>query len=332
MSPKAAIAQGLIVGILIGVLVAFGWPWEALGVSTGTLALAVIVWWVGRAARRNVGDGSGPTAVSASDRRRVLYSFGLLVLPGLLIFILKLVHSFRAIPHDEASRSIALAMLLIAIAAAILVYASTLTDWFYVRPYLSGGCGSICMTSLEDQWRGVTRIWLLHRALAVLGAIAAITALTTLAANTWIRPLDEVLAGAIGGIAAIVAGYYLTRAASLLAIAINPPVQVGDVIQIAEEFNVHEPGEPREYFVVDVALEGVKLLQLQRGDRIARQGPDAKRTHDRSVDVLEISKLLRGRRAVRPCEGKCQLLTKHCGCKTSWLPTPKGEESAPEAT
>jgi hypothetical protein len=331
MSPKAAILQGLAVGILAAVLVAFGWPWEALGVTVGSVVLVGVVGWMGRQARGNLGKEEGPEAVDQNDRKKIFLSLGMLVLPGIVVFAFKHFQPFRAVPHDEASRSVTLAMLLIASAAAILVYVSTLADWFYVRPFLSGGCGSICATSLEDQWRGVTRIWLLHRALALLGVIAAITALTTLAANTWIRPIDEVVAGAIGGVAAIIAGYYLTRAASLLAIAINPPVQVGDVIEIAEEFNVHEPGEPREYFVVDVALEGVKLLRLGPSHVIPREGPDAKRTHDRSVDVMEISKLLRGRRAVKPCDEKCQRLTKHCGCKSSWLPKPKVEDSAPEA-
>jgi hypothetical protein len=331
VSPKAAILQGLAIGILAAVLVAFGWPWEALGITVGTVVLVGAVWWMGRRARGNLGKAEGPKSVDQDDRKKIVLSLGMLVLPGIIVFAFKHFQPFRAVPHDEASRGITLTMLLITNAAAILVYVSTLTDWFYVRPFLSGGCGSICATSLEDQWRGVTRIWLLHRAVAVLGVIAAITALTTLAANTWIRPIDEVIAGAIGGVAAIVAGYYLTRTASLLAIAINPPVQVGDVIEIAEEFNVHEPGEPREYFVVDVALEGVKLLQLGPGDVIPRDGPDAKRTHDRSVDVMEISKLLRSRRAVKPCDEKCQLLTKHCGCKSSWLPKPKVEDSVPEA-
>ena len=331
MSPNAAIAQGLAVGILLGVLVAFGWPWEALGIAIGSIALVAVVAWMGRRARGNLDKEDGPEPVDQKDKKKIALSLGMLVLPGVLVFASKWLEPFRAVPHDEASRNITLAMLLIATVAAILVYVSTLTDWFYVRPYLNGGCGSICATSLEDQWRGVTRTWLLHRALAVLGVIAAITTLVTLAANTWIRPIDEVIAGAIGGVAAIIAGYYLTRAASLLAIAINPPVQVGDVIEIAEEFNVHEPGEPREYFVVDVALEGVKLLQLQPGDVIPREGPDARRTHDRSVDVMEISKLLRGRRAVKPCAERCQLLTKHCGCKSSWLPKPDAEDSAYEA-
>ena len=329
MSTQAAIFQGLAVGILTAVLYAFGWPWEALGVAVGTFALVALAGWMGRKARGNLGGEGGPKPLNENDRKKILISLEMLVLPGLIVFALKSAQPFRAVPHDDASRSITLAMLLIADAAAILVYLSTLTDWYYVRPYLNGGCGSICATSLEDQWRGITRIWLLHRALAVLGVIAAITALTALAANTWIRPIDEVIAGAIGGVAAIIAGYYLTRAASLLAIAINPPVQVGDVIEIAEEFNVHEADEPREYFVVDVALEGVKLLQLRSGDVVPRKGPDEKRTHDRSVDVMEISKLLRGRRAVKPCEAKCQLLTKHCACESSWLP--KAEGSAPEA-
>jgi MFS family permease len=337
VSPNAAIIQGLIVGILIAVLEAFGWQWEAIGVAGGALALVILVAWIGRAPRRNFEDAPGSGRVKeegkeaeAVELKKIGLSVGLLVAPGLIVLLFKmLVNDFGDVPHGP-SRGTALAMILIAAVAGDLIYMSTLTDWFYVRPYLRGGCGSICATSLEDQWRGVTRIWLLHRALAVLGAIAAVTALTALAANTWIRPIDEVVAGAIGGVAAVIAGYYLTRAASLLAIAINPPVQVGDVIEIAEEFNVYEPDELREYFVVDVALEGVKLLRLGRDHLITRSGPDAKRTHDRTVDVMDISKLLRGRRAVKPCADKCQKLTEHCDCKVAWT-LPKRTEASTAA-
>ena len=165
-------------------------------------------------------------------------------------------------------------MLVIAAVAAYLIFMSTLMHSFYVLPHLRGGRGTICATSLEERWRAVTRIWLLHRAAATFGVIAGATALIALSANSWIRPIDETVAGVvIAAIATIIAGYYLTRAAPLLAMAINPPVQVGDVIQIAEEFNVHKPGELREYFVVDVALEGVKAARRSgKGTRFQALG------------------------------------------------------------
>lgn len=327
MSPTAAIFQGLFVGAMLAVVRAFGWAWEADALLAGAVIFVVLPYWMGRAARREVADGLGPKPVELEERIEIGASLLLLVLPAFPVIFVHGATGFIDVAGSDR-QDVVLAMLLIATVAGYLVYVSTLMDWFYVRPYLRGGCGTVCATSLEERWRGITRVWLLHRAAAMLGVIAGITALVALAANSWIRPIDEVVAGVIAGVATIIAGYYLTRAAPLLAIAVNPPVQVGDVIEIAEEFNVHRPEDLREYFVVDVALEGVKLLQVQKGDRVPRSGPDAKRTHDRTVDVMEISKLLRGRRAVRPCPGKCQRFTEHCACTSAWLPP---ADDAPKA-
>ena len=320
MSSTAAIVQGFFVGLALAAILAFGWVFEAGALLAGAGLFVLFPFFMGRAARVQSGGDSGPRPVAKADQIKVRVSLLMLAAPVVAIAVLPGAVGFIDI-SASSHRAVVLAMLVIAAVAAYLIFMSTLMDSFYVLPHLRGGRGTICATSLEERWRAVTRIWLLHRAAATFGVIAGATALIALSANSWIRPIDETVAGVIAAIATIIAGYYLTRAAPLLAMAINPPVQVGDVIQIAEEFNVHKPGELREYFVVDVALEGVKLLQVGEGDEIPSAGPDARRTHDRTVDVMEISKLLRGRRPVRPCSGKCQLLTKHCACPSgAWLP------------
>jgi len=269
----------------------------------------------GREARRS--KTGGPPSIPRSERVRIGIALVAILLPSAIVALVPDATGF--IDVTGRSSSIVLAMTLTSLAAASLVLLSGLIDWFYVRPHLRGGQGTICATSMHHRWRGVTRTWLMHRAAATLGVIAAITAIVTMAANSWVRPLDDVVAGAIAGVATIIAGYYITRTAPLLAIAVNPPVQVGDVIELAEEFNIHEPDKLREYFVVDVALEGVKLLRVDRDDCVRRTGLDARRTHDRTVDVAEIAKLLRGRRAIRPCDS-CQRLSEHCGCAAAWEP------------
>lgn len=314
---------------MLAVIASFGWQWEAIGLMVGALLLILLPFLIGRSARRQPADGSGPKRVCKDEHVRIGLSLLLLIAPTLIVVLIPGATGLLDITASS-HRTVVLAMLVIATVASYLIFISTLMDWFYVRPYLRGGHGTICATSLDGQWRGVTRVWLLHRAVATLGVIAGITALVALSANSWVKPIDETVAGIIAAAATIIAGYYLTRAAPLLAIAINPPVQVGDVIEIAEEFNVHRPSELREYFVVDVALEGVKLLQVEEGDHVPRSGPDARRTHDRTVDVMEISKLLRGRRPVKPCSEACQHLTEHCACESAWLPKPNDVFDATE--
>lgn len=310
---------------MLAVLLAFGWFWEALGLGAGAYVLvALLPYRMGRGARRS--DGLGPEPVEDGGEVRA----GLVLLGVPAFFMLFIPGAIGFIDIAESDRSVVLAMLVIATVVLYLVLFSTLMDWYYVLPNLRGGCGTICATSLNERWRAVTRAWLLHRAVATLAAIAGVTALVALSANSWVRPIDEIVAGAIAAVATIIGGYYLTRAAPLLPIAINPPVQVGDVVEIAEEFSVHEPELLREYFVVDVALEGVKLLQVGDGDLIRRTGPDAERTHDRMVDVMEIGRLLRGRRPVIPCSTECQRFTKYCACDQPWAPRP--EEGDPAET
>jgi hypothetical protein len=329
VSPTASIFHGIVVGILLALLRSFGWAWEADALTAGVLLVVPVLWAAGRPARRSRPDG--PSSVPPTDHRRIGIAVLALVVPSLLVVVTPGATGFIEV-KDSAHQAVILAMLLISIASAQLVLVSGLLDWFYVRPHLRGGLGTVCATSLESKWRNVTRVWLLHRAAATLGPIAGITALIALTANSWIRPIDETVAAAIAGVATIIAGYYITRTAPVLAIAINPPIQVGDVIEIAEEFNVHEPGRLREYFVVDVALEGVKLLLVDRGDLVGRSGQDAERTHDRAVDITDIAKLLRGRRPIQPCPGFCQKLTLHCACPHPWVPSkPAGTKVAGEA-
>lgn len=315
---------------MLAVLGAFDWVWVAAGLGVGGyLLVALLPYRMGREARQSL-DGLGVEPMKGG--------FGVRVAPLLLVVpaVLLLLHVFIPsaigfIDVAESDRGAVLSLLVIATIVLYLMLFSTLMDWYYVLPNLRGGGGTICATSLDERWRGVTRTWLLHRAAATLGGIAGVTALVAISANSWVRSIDDVVAGAIAAAATIIGGYYLTRAAPLLPIAINPPVQVGDVVEIAEEFSVHEPELLREYFVVDVALEGVKLLKVGDEDLIRRTGPDAMRTHDRMVDVMEIGKLLRGRRPVRPCSNGCQRLTKYCACDRPWVPSNEDDDEAAKA-
>ncbi|HWT93970.1 MAG TPA: hypothetical protein VN238_13285 [Solirubrobacteraceae bacterium] len=363
MSPTASIFHGLAVGALLAFMRMFGWAWEADIFIAALLLLALPLWLLGRQAHANHEDEHAPAPLLREELPRIVAAFGAVAAPSLFVLVfplrwpldpggealVRLLLDPSAVPpwlydwgrgmgltgevnvHPGGHGDVVLAMLVIAAVSATFVFLSGMLDWFYVRPQLRGSRGSVCATSFQPRWRGVTRIWLLHRAAAVLGPIAGITAIVALTANTWVRPLDETVAGAIAAVATVVGGFYISRTAPLLAIAINPPVQVGDVVEIAEEFTVHKPDRLREYFVVDVALEGVKLLQISTDDVVRRNDArDKDRTHDRTVDLADIAKLLRGRRPVRrPCYGRCQRLSSHCACDLGAWEGPAGESPLP---
>jgi hypothetical protein len=317
VNPNNAIWQGLLVGLSLAAILAFGWNYEAESMLAGAVLFSLPLVFLGVLSYR-VPDGSnGPTPIGKNEYAKIVAGLVAIALPVLVVGLKTGGDGF--IGSSESQRGVLLAMLLIAAAVAFLIFLSTLIDWAYVRPRLRGNYGAICATSMWEQWRLVTQVWIVHRSLVTLAGIGGVTALAALGANAWVKPIDETVAGSIAAVATIIVGFYLTRVAPMLALAMNPPLQVGDVVEMAEEFRVHQPGRLREYFVVDVAREGVKLLQVGEGDRVPREGPDSDRTHDRMVDVLEVAKLLRGRRPMSPCSEKCQVLTRECRCPRMWV-------------
>lgn len=219
------------------------------------------------------------------------------------------------------------AMHIAAATALGIVYLSSLIDWFYVRPRLQGFAARPmpCERSGHECWRGVTRVWLLHRLLAMLAFVIGLTVVVALAAYRWIDGIDDALATAIAAAATILAGFYLTRATSTLALAIRPALHVGDKVRIAEPFNfTEEDGAAPYYYVVDVALEGVRLLRLDASDEIHASSAAATAPaggqmpeHDRLIDISDVTKLVRARGRFLPCTppGGCKRVNPLCPYK-----------------
>lgn len=290
MSATVIAWQGSVVGMLLLLLRAFGYTDEATLYALGVAVTAALVWLASFPARRTLGVPVG--LGDERERRRILFGLGAVVIPLLLMTVA----DKGVFIHVASHQAVSLAMTLIVLTGAALILLSSLVDWFYVRPYLLDSFTPFSVPVAVDPWRMVTRVRLVHRLLAVLGVLAGSTALVALVANTWISELNEVVAGVIGGVATVIAGYYLTRAAPLVALATNPLVQICDVVELAEEYTIPEAEPARSYFVVDIAWEGVKLLEVPRL-RSADGLLDHRSPHyDRMVDVADIAKLLRRRR------------------------------------
>lgn len=286
MVARVVLVQAIAVGVLIALLGVFGHRELAAIYAGCVLGAALLIWLCSTSPRRRLDGGNG--FGSGNERWQIVGSFG--AVAGFQLVPIRL-DALGSGTVSTSNRGVVLAMLLITLTTAALVYLSSLVDWFYIRPYLELTDEAIASRT----WRTVTRVRVVHRLLAVLGVLAGVTALVALAANTWIRPINDTAAGAIAALATIIAGYYTTRAAPLVAIATNPMVQITDVIELAEEFNVPTPALEREYVVIDIAWEGLKLFEvgIGRPDLALRQHP---RPYDRMVDVGEIAKLLRRRR------------------------------------
>jgi hypothetical protein len=209
------------------------------------------------------------------------------------------------------------AMLIIGAATLTALYASSLVDRYYILPRVSGGHWRGQMPCCDDhlRWKRVTRTWLLHRLLANLLFVGGGAVVLTVGVTHWVRGDEQTVATVVAAAATVLAGFYLTRTAPAIAQVVNPWIQVGDTIQLAEEFNVPAEAEFPKYYVVDVSLEGVKLRDLAGARLLRERSAPPRRTHDRVIDIPEISKLLRSRPPGRPCTGRregCKAVNPYC--------------------
>jgi hypothetical protein len=209
-----------------------------------------------------------------------------------------------------------------AIAVDLMVFAfvvalSSLVDWCITKPRMCGNGQAErlpCRTSTDHGWGFVTRLWVGHRTTAtILGRLLLLAALLFIAYGIFRPTIHQPTIAAIGAVAAAVLGVVLNRLAPVISLVLNPPMQVGDKVVLAEE---HGTGVTRRpvYYVVDVAFEGVKLLELERHqDTPTRRRSE--REHDRSLSLDNVARLLRNRDRFIGCKRACQGVNPHCPFK-----------------
>lgn len=200
--------------------------------------------------------------------------------------------------------------LVLGITAATLFF-SSLIDWCYIYPRLKGvGCRERlpCQSSGASEWRTVTKVWLAHRIVAYVAIRVAILGTLGLIVAAFHPRLSTPFLSIAGAAAAAIAVYYVDRLITISTLVSNPPIQVGDKIVLAEEYGTGVDKRP-VYYVVDVAIEGVQLRELETGDLPLGGG---EKSHDRSLDLRDIGRLLRNRENFEGCDGICLKASKHC--------------------
>ncbi len=149
----------------------------------------------------------------------------------------------------------------IAAAAVFLVmFLSSLIDWYYIRPRLDGVvCEPPCRTSMHHGWRRVTRVWFIHRAVALgLWCFAAAAALTffvtAIIVTAGIGTIDESITVAITLFAAVIAliGYFVVGYRQAFTFAFMPVTyKIGDELYKGEEV---------VGYLRDVSAQGVVIV------------------------------------------------------------------------
>jgi hypothetical protein len=159
-------------------------------------------------------------------------------------------------------------------------------------------------------WRTLTRLWLLHRVAAYTIVRLAIGTVTGVVVAGLVHGIATSTASVIAAGVAVLATYGVNRVVPVISVALNPMLQVGDVVVLAEEFGAGIRGRPT-YYVVGVALEGVQLVELESSGAplpIETQ----RRTHDRTLDIKDVQRLLRNRRPYTGCRARCTGVNLHC--------------------
>ena len=303
VSAFGIVAQGVLAGVTAALLVLFGYPHTGVYIAAAAMLVALILWSVNWRAQTKQATGGRIWLVPA-------VALVVVVLPCVaLLWVPKTVVGAPA--HEwEADHTLAvLAMAALASAIFTVMWLSSVVDRCYILPRLAGGAGKRpCTHSLDRCWHRLTRIWFLHRLIAAVTLVAATITIVAVAANEWLLSLNQVVAAAVAAATTVLAGFYLTRLPFAVAMVASPPINVGDKVQFAEMFP--QPASAPHYYVSEVSLEGVKLVELMDADERARRKTD--RPYDRLLDLGEIHKLLRVRDAFAPCKD-CKGVNLYCG-------------------
>ena len=284
-------------------LVLFGYPHTGVYIAAAAMLLALILWCVNWKAQTKRAKGGWIWLVP-------VVAVVVIVLPCVALrWVPKTVVGAPAHELEADHGQAVLAMAVLASAIFTVMWLSSVVDRCYILPRLAGGAGKRpCTHSLDRCWRRLTRIWFLHRLIAAVTLVAATITIVAVAANEWLLSLNQVVAAAVAAATTVLGGFYLTRLPFAVAMVASPPINVGDKVQFAEMFP--QPANAPHYYVSEVSLEGVKLVELMDGDERARRKTD--RPYDRLLDLGEIHKLLRVRDAFDRCED-CKGVNLYCG-------------------
>jgi hypothetical protein len=239
-------------------------------------------------------------------------------------------------PLHHAAPSVK-ALVIGAVVGLSTVYLSSLVDWYWIMPKVSGVVGAApCEHSGNERWAGLTNVWFFHRAVAtslVIGILAGVPAFIAGHSGS-----DGTIWALLG--AALAVGYSSvnTGVRTALSFAFNSPIHVGDIIRVRAD-----PGDAylQDAYVVDVSIQGLKYKLLHREPGI----PPRFANKGEQLSMEELLKTRRTPNARSPCKSAkdCQAVNWYCHrnplANTSWDPDDAdgdpipltAPESAPEA-
>lgn len=346
--PVVAGASAIVTGIVLAVVGSFELV-RAAGVAAAIVLTADVLllgsrWWSLRRARKKYDVRGRPSRYGwlLTAAVAVVAAGGLL--PWIDQGIRDAIHDVIGSPPERAWPYQGMAVT-VGVCAAV-IHVSAMIDWAFIRLRLRGTLGDWAMPcqsakhTMSSNWPLLTRLWLGHRLTAYVVVRIGIVAFVCFVAVAIVDPANvgvsspmpdipppatdgprpttdppkwlQPAATALGAVAAAILVFFINRLLPSWALLLNPRVSVGDRVVLAEEFGTGVTARP-VYFVVDIAVEGIKLLELDEGDQpLGAAGRDPRREHDRSLLLTDIPRLLRFRGRFSACDEVCCRVQHYC--------------------
>jgi hypothetical protein len=219
--------------------------------------------------------------------------------------------------------------------AAVIVWGSSLVDWYVILPRISGQLGHRpCRAGEEEEpftfpwtWKEVTRWWYIHRVVGTLafrlGLSAAIAAVLTAVTGL------ELVAHAAAWIVMLTFGAYAVTALVRGSILAKQVGQGGHVKGIIGQTVTVERREGRRpwwrlwrklkplhlngrHYVVDVALEGIQLAAVEPREATKLPAPLSFEKDFDSVPIAEANAIRQEPSKFSGCAGRCSGINWYC--------------------
>jgi hypothetical protein len=180
----------------------------------------------------------------------------------------------------------------------VAIFASSMIDWYWVLPRVSGIVRMApCEQAGGQRWARTTGVWLFHRGVATMVVAGCLYGTFLYMGSQDDGPNRGVwyIAATIVATATLA---FLNAASRAVWLGLNPRVQVGD------RLDVHG----RRCHVVDVSLQGAKYVELEAGERSVFVQKE-----DGSISLEDFGRFAR-EGAATPCAGGCKRVNWYCRC------------------
>jgi hypothetical protein len=200
-------------------------------------------------------------------------------------------------------------------AIVVVVYVSTLTDWYYTLPRLAGLIGDPPCRRWNRRWVRVTRNWYLHRWFArllpyVFGAAALGVALNLVLASfaTNVTQFVQFLFALVPALLATLVMVGIQSGLHSVSYWSNPTIAVGRLVRRRGDAMAPSASSPPLYYVVDVSSEGIKVIEVAN----ASEYGGVPFWDDKGVLVTQREELLPEQQDYRGCDVQCSGVNFYC--------------------